>query len=45
MKFGIVVSETHAHLMRSIDDTTQPMQRCTILALCMIDIVWMYYIS
>ena len=44
MKSGIAVLETHAHLMRSIDDTTQLMRRCTIVALCMIDIVWMYYI-
>lgn len=45
MKSGTAVSETHAHLMRSTDDTITHAALYYSPPFCMIDIVWMYYIS
>jgi hypothetical protein len=45
MRSGIAVSETHAHLMRSTDDTATHAVLYYSAPFCMIDIVWMYYIS
>lgn len=45
MKSGTAVSGTHAHLMRSTDDTITHAALHYSPPFCMIDIVWMYYIS
>lgn len=44
MKSGTAVSGTHAHLMRSTDDTITHAALYYSPPFCMIDIVWMYYI-
>lgn len=45
MKSGTAVSGTHVHLMRSTDDTITHAALYYSPPFCMIDIVWMYYIS